>query len=197
MSAIHSYRPKIIVYGVIVIFTLYFSLLSLGRVRQLWASYFDLGIMHQTVYNSYMSLREADASRMLELTDPHGSGRQIKRMAIHNDVILGLLAPLYFIYEGPETLLIFQILVTASGAYALYKIAQKRQLDRHSKGIWLWFIPLLYLLYPPLERSERSHTRDSSPPRRTSRQLADQNDEVKNVIEWLNYSTNCIRQRIR
>lgn len=48
-----------------------------------------------------------------------------------------------------------------------------------------------------LERSERSHTRDSSPPRRTSRQLADQNDEVKNVIEWLNYSTNCISQRIR
>ena len=149
----HSFRIRIMVYTAILVFIIYFSLLSLGRVRQLWASYFDLGIMHQTVYNSYMSLREADASRMLELTDPHGSGRQIKRMAIHNDVILGLLAPLYFIYEGPETLLIFQILVTASGAYALYKIAQKRQLDRHSKGIWLWFIPLLYLLYPPLERA--------------------------------------------
>jgi uncharacterized membrane protein len=153
MLVTRSHHARIIVWGAIVIFTIYFSLLSLGRVRQLWASYFDLGIMHQTVYNSYMSLREADASRMLELTDPHGSGRQIKRMAIHNDVILGLLAPLYFIYEGPEALLIFQILVTASGAYALYKIAQKRQLDRHGKGIWLWFIPLLYLLYPPLERA--------------------------------------------
>ncbi len=99
-----------------------------------------------------MSLREASASRMLELTDPHGSGRQIKRMAIHNDVILGLLAPLYFIYEGPETLLILQILVSASGAYALYKIVRKKQLDTTSKGTWVWLIPLLYLFYPPLER---------------------------------------------
>lgn len=122
-------------------------------MRQLWTSYFDLGIMHQTVYNSYMSLREADASRMLELTDPHGSGRQIKRMAIHNDIILGLLSPLYFIHEGPETLLILQILVSASGAYALYKIAQRKKLDTVGKGMWIWFIPLLYLLYPPLERA--------------------------------------------
>jgi uncharacterized membrane protein len=145
-----SHHLSTIVLGIMTMsFICYFSLLSLGRVRQLWASYYDLGIMHQTVYNSYMSLREADASRFLELTDPHGSGRQIKRMAIHNDVILGLLAPLYFIYDGPEALLIAQIVVVMSGAWALYLIGRHYHLNEWQVVI----ISLSYMLYPPLQRS--------------------------------------------
>ena len=92
-----SVRPLPILYLIILIFVISFIFLSIARLHQLWASYFDLGIMHQTVFNTYKALQTGDFSRILELTDPHGSGLQIKRMAIHNDMLLGLLAPLYFI----------------------------------------------------------------------------------------------------
>lgn len=148
-----SVRPLPILYLIILIFVISFAFLSIARLHQLWASYFDLGIMHQTVFNTYKALQIGDFSRILEITDPHGSGLQIKRMAIHNDMLLGLLAPLYFIYSGPETLIFVQIFVVASGAYALYLIAKKKGLNTSLKGIYLVLIPLVYLLYPPLQRS--------------------------------------------
>lgn len=122
----------------------------------LWASYFDLGIMHQTVHNTYQSLKTLDASRFLELTDPHGSGMQIKRMAIHNDILLALLAPLYAIYNGPETLLIVQALFTASGGIALHLIARENIKEKGKKKFvnrLSVLVPLLFFLYVPIQKA--------------------------------------------
>lgn len=155
------------------VFALIFSYLSIRRIHVLWASYFDLGIMHQTVYNTYMAIKHFEWSRILELTDPHGSGLQIYRMAIHADVLLALLAPLYFIHNGSETLVVVQAFFVASGGIALYFIAKKVLFDRkdplssceecntnridNHKNSLIYIIPLLipisYFLYAPLHRS--------------------------------------------
>lgn len=145
----------VIVLVSVLVYACIYSFASVRRIQLLWASYFDLGIMHQTVYNTYQSIRTRDPSRFLELTDPHESGRQIKRIAIHSDALMALIAPLYFIHDGPETLLIVQTVVLASGALALYGICGSLMSDlvhrypRRVKTLQI-IIPLAYLMYPPL-----------------------------------------------
>jgi uncharacterized membrane protein len=77
-------------------------------------------------------------------------------MAIHNDLILALIAPLYIIYSGPEMLLVVQSVVLALGAYGLYQltnaIIKSEFKSKFPKGgRWLALcIALSYLLYPML-----------------------------------------------
>ncbi len=130
----------------------YFSYFTILRMKTLYASYYDLGIMNQTVFNTYKGLQTGDFSRLLELTDVNGPD-QIKRMSIHNDVLLALIAPLYFIHAGPETLLVLQTCILALGALAVFLIS-RLVLDkiRHRDFFALLFAGL-YLLYFPLERA--------------------------------------------
>lgn len=139
----------IILCSLIVIYIAYFSLLSVLRFKHLYSEYFDVGIMHQTVYNTYQAIRTGDFSRVLELTTPHGGIQQIKRMAIHNDVILALLAPFYFIHSGPETILIIQTVVLAIGAWAVYKISEML-LKNKLLSVSLAFA---YLMYSPMQHA--------------------------------------------
>ncbi len=97
--------------------------------------------MDQTVYNT-------SRGRILELTDPNGSAT-IKRMAIHNDVLLAALAPLYWIHAGPETLLISQTVVLALGALFLYLIARNLTQSR----LLSLTLSFAYLMYPALQWS--------------------------------------------
>lgn len=142
-------KYQIAVWFLILVYILYFSVFTILRYRNLYAHYYDLGIMHQTVYNTYMGLKTGDYSRILELTTPHKGGDQIKRMAVHNDIILALIAPLYFLYSGPEVLLVIQTLVLALGAWAVYKIS--KFILKHN-GISLAFA-FAYLMYTPMQRS--------------------------------------------
>lgn len=130
------------------VYTIYFSYFSILRYKTLYASYYDLGIMHQTVYNTYSSIKTGDWSRFLELTNPMGAD-QIKRMAIHNDILLALLSPFYFIYSGPEMLLIIQSVVIALGALAIYKLSSK--ILKHDLLSLIFSIS--YLFYFPLQRA--------------------------------------------
>lgn len=130
------------------LYILYFSVLTVRRYQTLYASYYDLGIMHQTVYNTYKGIQNRDFSRILEMTDVD-STNQIKRMAIHNDPLLALIAPFYFLHDGPETLLIIQTVILALGAIAIFKISQKVLL---SDPLSLVF-SISYLLYSPLQKS--------------------------------------------
>ena len=134
-------------------FSVYFSLFTILRYQKLYAHYFDLGIMHQTVYNTYKSLETGDMSRVLEMTDPHKTLDQVKRMSVHNDIFLALLAPALFIYSGPETLLVIQALGVALGAYFVYRISQL-VFQQSDKRNWIALIfALSYLLYPPLQKA--------------------------------------------
>jgi uncharacterized membrane protein len=97
--------------------------------------------MDQTVYNTYKG-------RILDLTNPEGLNN-FKRMAIHNDIVLALLAPFYFIFSGPETLLVLQTIIVALGAIPIYMLS-KLILRSKYLGIILAFV---YLMYPPLQRA--------------------------------------------
>ena len=130
----------------------YFSFLTITRYRTLYSSYFDLGIMHQTVYNTFRSIKTGDFSRFLELTNPHGYD-QIKRMAIHNDILLAVVSLFYFIYAGPETLLILQSIVLGLGAFALFGIAQIVLKKFKYKDILSLLFAISYLFFPPLQRA--------------------------------------------
>lgn len=131
----------------------YFSYFTVLRYHTLYASYFDLGIMQQTVYNTYQAFVTGDMNRVLELTDPHGGVEQIKRMAVHNDVILAALAPLYFLYSGPETLLIVQTVVLALGAVALYFIVTTVFEKHRLRSLIALVFAGVYLMNPALQKA--------------------------------------------
>lgn len=137
----------------IVAYITYFSTFTILRHQKHFSHYFDLGIMHQTVYNTYQAIRTSDTSRILELTDPHAGDGQVKRMAIHNDLFLFLLAPFYFIYTGPETLLVIQAIILGFGAAFIYLITKKIfSKFSYCKYFALTF-SLAYLFYWPLQRA--------------------------------------------
>lgn len=136
-----KYKYEIVLFLLIILYVLYFSYLTIVRHKSLNSSYYDLGIMDQTVYNT-------SKGRFLELTDPTKT-QNIKRMAIHNDILLALIAPFYFIYKGPETLLIIQSIVLALGAVPIYWLSFS---ILKNKKLSLLF-SFSYLLYPPLQRA--------------------------------------------
>lgn len=130
----------------------YFSYLTILRYHTLYANYFDLGIMHQTVFNTYRAIRTGDFSRFLELTNPMGYD-QVKRMAIHNDILLAFLTPFYFIYSGPETLLIIQSVVLGLGAFAVNGISKILFEKQKRKEVIGLIFSLSYLLFFPMQRA--------------------------------------------
>lgn len=152
MKFLKSHVPEFLLGLSIILYCAYFIFASVVKMRYLYGNYFDIGIMHQTVYNTYRALVTFDFSRFLEMTDPYGP-MQVKRMAIHNDPILAFLAPFYLIYSGPETLLVIQTIALALGSVGLYLITQtvfvKEKLAR-------WFgvlVGVTYLFYPALQNS--------------------------------------------
>lgn len=135
-----------------VLYSSYFSYFSISRMQSLHSHYFDLGIMHQASYNSYVALREGDFGRFLEITDPHESMMQVNRMAIHTDVILGLIGALYFIYSGPEMLLILQSIIVSIGGIFIFLIVKELFKKKYSNLIALTF-SLSFYLYTPLQKA--------------------------------------------
>jgi len=136
----------------VALYVLYFSYFSITRYKTLYSYYFDLGIMHQTVYNTFTALKTGDFSQLLELTNPHGYD-QVKRMAIHNDLLLAPLSLFYFVYSGPETLLIIQSIVLGCGAFALFGIAQHVLTKAKNKNLFSLLIALSFLLFPAMQRA--------------------------------------------
>lgn len=148
-----AHLPFIIYLIIFSSFVLYFSLFTIERYQKLYSHYFDLGIMNQTTYNTYMGLKTSDFSRILEMTDPHAGTDQVKRMAVHNDFFLAIIAPLYFIHDGTETMLVAQTLVVALGSYFVLLLAE--DVFRKSKyNGWIAFaFATSFLLYPPLQKA--------------------------------------------
>ncbi len=153
LSRFRANAPLAIVILSVFLFSLYFSVFGILRMHKLYAHYFDLGIMHHATYNTFMGLKTGDFSRILEITDPHESLSQVKRMAIHNDIMLGILAPFYFIHEGPETLITIQALIVAFGAFFVFHIA-RHVFKKFDLKDWIaCAFALSYLLYPPLQKA--------------------------------------------
>jgi len=153
LKVLRKHLPLAILLIGIFFYCLYFSLFTINRFDKLQAHYFDLGIMDQTVHNTYMGIKTFDLSRILELTDPAAGTSQVKRMAVHNDIILAFLAPFYFIHDGSATLLVMQTFVLALGAYYVFLIG-KNIFNKHKFRDWIALIFAYgYLLYPPLQKA--------------------------------------------
>jgi uncharacterized membrane protein len=97
---------------------------------------FDLGNMVQAVWSTAHG-RPLDATNSL-------TGEQVIRLSGHVDPILVLLAPLWWIYPGPEILILAQAALLASGVYPAVRLALKHvgsPLAAGLLGIW-------YLVFP-------------------------------------------------
>ncbi len=141
INFLFKYKFEVILSFLILLYISYFSYLSLIRHNSLYSGYYDLAIMDQTVYNTFRG-------RILELTNPEGINN-FKRMAIHNDIVMVLLAPFYFIFSGPQTLLIIQAIIIALGAIPIYLLCKSILKSKYFGTIFAF----VYLMYPPLQRA--------------------------------------------
>jgi len=118
-----------------------FSYLSIHRMYALNSYYYDLGIMNQTVYNT-------SRGYFLEMTNQEFR-KNISRLAIHFDPILALFAPFYWVFSGPEILLIGQTIILASGALAIFLIGRKILKDKKMALVFA----CSYLFFWPVQRA--------------------------------------------
>ncbi|MDE3230745.1 MAG: DUF2079 domain-containing protein, partial [Chloroflexota bacterium] len=81
---------------------------------------FDLGNMDQAVWNTLHGHPFRFTNRGNDDFGPP------TRLSIHVEPIILLLAPLYLIHSGPETLLVVQSLAVALGALPLYALSLRR-----------------------------------------------------------------------
>lgn len=149
-SLVFLYKWEVILGIFIFIYITLFSYLSLNRHWYLGSYYYDLGIMHQVLYNT-------SRGHILELTDPN-STFQIIRFAIHFDPLMLIFVPFYWIFPHAEVLLIGQTFILASGAIPMYllaiRVAKKYRISMPKLyGILFAF---LYLNYTPLTTTNLS-----------------------------------------
>lgn len=121
----------------ILLYVLVFSYLTVLKHEAFETTAFDLGNMDQAVWNSLRG-------RFLPFTN---WGEEGTRLAYHVDPILILISPLYLLYSDPRTLLVFQTVVIALGAWPIYLLARERMGDNPAAMVF----PLAYLLFPALQ----------------------------------------------
>jgi len=97
--------------------------------------------MNQVVYNT-------SRGRFLEMTN-QDLKKNVSRLAIHFDPILAVFAPFYKLYEGPEVLLIGQVIILGLGALAVFLISQKVL----KKDLISLIFSLTYLFYFAIQRA--------------------------------------------
>lgn len=112
---------------------------ALMRYHSFSADAFDLGNMDQAVWNTLHGHPFRMTNRGLDTLGPP------TRLSIHVEPILLLIAPLYLIHSGPETLLVLQTVALAAGAIPLFLLGL-----RHLPSLPLVAATLacLYLISP-------------------------------------------------
>jgi uncharacterized membrane protein len=104
----------------------------------------DLGIMDQAIWNTvHGHILHQTICNILTDTNCY-SPTGIVRFAIHFEPILFPISLLYLVAAGPKTLVIFQTLVVASGAFPAFWLARLRLRNEWAAVA----IAVLYLLYP-------------------------------------------------
>ncbi len=135
--------PYVLVFVAAVLFAGVFSWLSLARHAAFQSHAFDLGNMDQAVWNTLHG-------HLLWFTDMSvGNLVLTTRLAIHVEPLLLLAVPLYLIHSGPETLLVLQACVVASGALPAYGLARAYLAHPYAALAF----PCAYLLHPSLQNA--------------------------------------------
>ena len=134
-----SLHKHAIILGIfVIIYFLYFTTASFLRYDNFYTGRFDLGNMDQAVWNTTQG-------RIFQTNGQ--DGEIISRHAVHADFILILLAPFYFIWEHPKTLLLIQTSILALGAVFVYAISKN---VLKNKNLSLVFV-FLYLFNPAMQ----------------------------------------------
>lgn len=131
--------------ALIVAYAVIFSCFTVLRHRAFGTACYDLGNMDQAVWNT------AHGRPLMMTTVPELTTHS--RLGAHVEPILLLIAPLYYIHSGPETLLVLQSVVLALGGLYVYRLARLKLRSR-----WASFgLVCVYLAYPPLQAANDFH----------------------------------------
>jgi uncharacterized membrane protein len=93
---------------------------AIVRYQSYHADAFDLGNMDQALWNTLHGHPFRMTNRGLDTVGPP------TRLSIHVEPILLLIAPLYLVHSGPETLLVLQTAALALGAIPLFALGLRR-----------------------------------------------------------------------
>ncbi len=139
--------------GLVTLFAALFSIFFIAFLTSRHNAYLtgaeDMGIMDQAIWSiTHGQLLHQTICNIVSDTNcytPSG----ISRFAIHFEPILFPISLLYFVWPGPNTLVILQTLVVASGAFPAFWLARLRLRSN------LAAVPfaLLYLLYPAQQQA--------------------------------------------
>ncbi len=127
-------KIKIAVLASVIIYFLFFSIITVMRHSSFNSTAYDLAIFDQTTWGY------SNGEILLNTV------RGINLLGDHMHPILFLIAPLYKVFPMPETLLVLQSLALALGALPIFWIARKRI---NTTGAAM--IAVSYLLYPSLQ----------------------------------------------
>lgn len=128
----------------VIVFCVYFIIYQTARQEAFQTNAEDLAIMDQAIWSLlHGGLFHQTVCNILSDTNCYGLGG-ISRFAIHFEPILFPISVLYVFWADPKTLLIFQTLIVASGAFPAFWLARLRL-----RSAWAGVpFALLYLLYP-------------------------------------------------
>ncbi len=137
LPSLPTLLPVLLLALAIVLYALTYSYLTVTRYAAFEARALDLGNLHQTIWNTANG-------RPFQMTNQPGT---VNRLSLHVEPILLPIAALYWIHDGPETLLILQSIVVALGAWPLFALARRR-----IGNAWIaLLLALVFLLNPTMQ----------------------------------------------
>lgn len=148
-TGISSLTPIVILSVFIILYVLFFSILSIDRHNRFQSLAFDLGIFDQAIW------------QFSTFSTPFNTVRGLHILGDHFTIINALISPIYWFIDDVRALLVLQTIVLAAAAIPLFLIAK-----HYFKNKW---IPLIfcfsYLLFPALHyvNLEDYHTESFAP----------------------------------
>jgi uncharacterized membrane protein len=133
----------------VLLFSAFFIVLLTSRQDAFLTAAEDMGIMDQAIWSvTHGQLLHQTICNVVSDTNCY-SAAGISRFAIHFEPVLFPVSLLYLIFSGPKTLLVFQTLVVASGAFPAFWLARLRLRNELAAA----GIALVYLLYPAQQQA--------------------------------------------
>jgi uncharacterized membrane protein len=128
-----------VAFALVLLYAVVFGSLSLVRHWAFHSTALDLGVFDQVLWNTVHG-RFMESTLSLERCDPHSF------FLDHFSPALLLIAPFYAVVPRPETLLAFQTLALAAGAWPLYLLARRFLERSEERLVWV----AAYVLSAPL-----------------------------------------------
>ena len=142
----HARKNRIASLAVWLLILLYIGLFawqSIARHQAFATNAYDMGNVNQAFWNTVHG-------RPLHFTNWRGVELDLandSRLAMHVEPIYFVLAPIYWLWQQPETILLLQTIILALGALPVFWLARDR-LGSHPAGV---AFAAVYLLFPGLE----------------------------------------------